>query len=111
MSENRFDPAAHARSMRAGGFWVDKNVDQFLQATIAATPRKLALLADRADRAEARRLTYAELSDLIARAAAALKRLGVGPRDVISVQLPNWWDSGVFAWPPFRAGASVTPCV
>jgi hypothetical protein len=24
MSENRFDAAAHARSMRDGGFWVDK---------------------------------------------------------------------------------------
>ena len=73
MSENRFDPAAHARSMRTGGFWVDKNFDEFLQATIEATPGKLALLADRADRAEARRFTYAELGDLISRAAASLR--------------------------------------
>ena len=44
MSENRFDPVAHARSMRDGGFWVDKNFDEFLQQTVAATPGKLALL-------------------------------------------------------------------
>ena len=80
MSENRFDAAAHARSMRDGGFWVDKSFDEFLQQTVAATPGKLALLADRADRAEARRFTYAELGDLVSRAAAALKRLGIGPR-------------------------------
>ena len=61
-------------------FWVDKSFDEFLQRTVAATPGKLALLADRADRAEARRFTYAELGDLISRAAAALKRLGIGPR-------------------------------
>src|SRR5713226_1966357 len=109
MSENRFDPAAHARSMRAGGFWVDKNFDEFLQATIAATPGKLALLADRADRADARRFTYAELGDLIARAAAALKRLGVGRGDVISVQLPNWWEFAVIALAAFRVGAVVNP--
>ena len=109
MSENRFDPAAHARSMRAGGFWVDKNFDQFLQATIAATPDKLALLADRADRAEARRFSYAELGDLIARAAAALRRLDVGPGDVISVQLPNWWEFAVIALAAFRVGAVVNP--
>ena len=48
MSENRFDAAAHARSMRDGGFWVDKSFDEFLQRTVAATPGKLALLADRA---------------------------------------------------------------
>ena len=36
MSENRFDPVAHARLMRDGGFWVDKNFDEFLQQTIAA---------------------------------------------------------------------------
>jgi cyclohexanecarboxylate-CoA ligase len=109
MSENRLDPAAHARSMRDGGFWVDKSFDEFLQQAIAATPGKLALLADRADRAEARRFTYAELGDLVARAAAALKRLGIGPGDVISVQLPNWWEFAVISLAAFRLGAIVNP--
>src|SRR5260221_14173697 len=109
MSENRFDPAAHARSMRAGGFWVDKSFDEFLQGTIAATPGKLTLLASRRDRAYARRFTYAELRALIARAAAALKCLGVGPRDVVSVQLPNWWEFAVIALAAFRVGAVVNP--
>ena len=109
MSENRFDAAAHARSMRDGGFWVDKSFDEFLQQTVAATPGKLALLADRADRPEARRFTYAELGDLVARAAAALKRLGIGPGDVISVQLPNWWEFAVISLAAFRLGAVVNP--
>src|ERR1700704_4727278 len=109
MSENQFDPVAHARSMRAGGFWVDKSFDEFLQQPIVATPGKLALLADRADRAEPRRFTYAELGDLISRTSAALKRLGIGPRDVISVQLPNWWEFAVIALAAFRVGAVVNP--
>jgi cyclohexanecarboxylate-CoA ligase len=109
MSESKFDPVAHARSMRDGGFWIDKNFDEFLQQTIAATPGKLALLADRADRPEARRFTYAELGDLISRAAAQLKGLGIGPRDVISVQLPNWWEFAVIALAAFRVGAVVNP--
>src|SRR6266702_2834958 len=109
MSEHQFDPVAHARLMRASGFWIDKSFDEFLQQAVAATPGKLALLADRADRAEPKRLTYAELGDLIARAAAALKRLGVGPRDVISVQLPNWWEFAVIALAAFRVGAVVNP--
>src|SRR5258708_3003426 len=109
MSENQFDPVAHARSMRAGGFWVDKSFDEVLQQTIVGTPGKLALLADRADRAEPRRFTYAELGDLISRAAAALKRLGIGPGDVVSVQLPNWWEFAVIALAAFRVGAVVNP--
>src|SRR6266853_5956 len=109
MSEHQFDPAAHARSMRASGFWVDKSFDEFLQQTISATPGKLALLADRADRTEPKRLTYAELGDLVSRAAAALKQRGIGPRDVISVQLPNWWEFAVIALAAFRVGAVVNP--
>jgi len=109
MSERHFDPVAHARSMRDSGFWIDRSFDEFLQQTIAATPGKLALLADRADRAEPKRLTYAELGDLVSRAAAALKQLGIGPRDVISVQLPNWWEFAVIALAAFRVGAVVNP--
>src|ERR1700741_4401190 len=109
MSENRFDPVAHARAMRASGFWVDKSFDEFLQQTIAATPKKLALMADRADQTDPKRLTYAELGDLIARAAASLKRLGIGRGDVVSVQLPNWWEFAVIALAAFRVGAVVNP--
>jgi cyclohexanecarboxylate-CoA ligase len=109
MSEHQFDPIAQARSMRASGFWIDKSFDEFLQQTVAATPEKLALLADRADRTEPKRLTYTELGDLVSRAAAALKQLGIGPRDVISVQLPNWWEFAVIALAAFRVGAVVNP--
>src|SRR5215831_16481415 len=109
MSGTRFDPVAHARSMRARGLWIDRSFDEFLQQAVAATPHKLALLAYRADRAEPMQFTYAELGDRIARAAAALKRLGIGPGDVVSVQLPNWWEFSVIALAAFRVGAVVNP--
>ena len=109
MAGTRFDPIAHAKAMREAGFWVDKSYDEFLQGTIARTPDKLALIADRADRSEKRRFTYAELGDRVARAAASLKRLGVGRGDVISVQLPNWWEFAVVALAALRVGAVVNP--
>jgi cyclohexanecarboxylate-CoA ligase len=109
MSEARFDPAAHAQAMRASGLWLDKNFDEFLQQAVAATPGKLALIADRADRTEAKRLTYAELGDLIARAAASLRRLGIGRGDIVSVQLPNWWEFAVISLAAFRIGAIINP--
>src|SRR5271165_5624312 len=109
MGGTRFDPVAHANGMRQGGFWIDKNYDEFLQQTIARTPDKLALVADRSDRPEKCRFTYAELGDLVARAAASLKRLGIGRGDVVSVQLPNWWESAVIALAAFCVGAVVNP--
>jgi cyclohexanecarboxylate-CoA ligase len=109
MGGTRFDPVAHAKAMREGNYWIDKNYDEFLQETIARTPDKLALIADRSDRPEKRRFTYAELGDAIARAAASLKRLGVGRGDIVSVQLPNWWEFAVIALAAFRVGAIVNP--
>jgi len=47
MTETRFDPAAHAKAMRTGGFWIDKSYDEFLQLNVARAPDKLALLAYR----------------------------------------------------------------
>jgi cyclohexanecarboxylate-CoA ligase len=109
MTGPRFDAAAHARAMRAEGFWVDKTYDEFLQKAIASTPGKLAIVADRADRSEQRRFTYAELGDLVSRAAAALAGLGIGRGDVVSVQMPNWWEFAVVALASARIGAVVNP--
>src|SRR5258708_32184610 len=76
---------------REAGSWLDKTVDQLLNEAIDRTPAKIAIIADRADRGQTLRLTYRELGDLVDRAASSLSRLGVGPRDVVTVQLPNWW--------------------
>jgi cyclohexanecarboxylate-CoA ligase len=109
MGKVGFDPVAHAQSMRAQGFWIDRSFDEFLQKTLVATPDKLALLAYRSDRPTPMRFSYSELCDRISRAAASLRRLGVGPGDVVSVQLPNWWEFSVIALAAFRVGAVVNP--
>jgi cyclohexanecarboxylate-CoA ligase len=109
MAGTRFDHVAHAREMRDGGFWVDKNYDEFLQRAIVATPDKPALIVYRADRERPSRFTYTELGDAVARAAASLRRLGVGRADKISVQLPNWHEFAIVTLAAFRIGAIVNP--
>jgi cyclohexanecarboxylate-CoA ligase len=109
MTGTQFDHVAHARAMRDGGFWVDKNYDEFLQRAMIATPDKPALIVYRADRERPHRLTYTELGDAVARAAASLKRLGVGRGDRISVQLPNWHEFAILTLAAFRVGAIVNP--
>src|ERR1700737_1423873 len=65
-------------NFREAGYWLDKTVDQLLNEAIARTPNKIAIIADRADREQALRLTYRELGNLVDRAASSLSRLGVG---------------------------------
>jgi cyclohexanecarboxylate-CoA ligase len=100
MSQNNF---------REAGYWLDKTVDQLLSEAIAGTPDKISIIADRADREQALRLTYRELGSLVDRAASSLSRLGVGPRDVVTVQLPNWWEFVVTALACSKIGAVFNP--
>ncbi len=62
MSQNNF---------REAGYWLDKAVDQLLSEAIARTPDKISIIADRADREQALRLTYRELGSLVDRAGSA----------------------------------------
>jgi cyclohexanecarboxylate-CoA ligase len=94
---------------REAGYWLDKTVDQLLTEAAASTPDKVSIVADRADRDQARRFTYRELEGLAERAASALRKLGVGPADVVTVQLPNWWEFVVTAFACSKIGAIMNP--
>ncbi|MCA0241624.1 MAG: AMP-binding protein [Proteobacteria bacterium] len=109
MTAGRFDAAAHAQSMRAQGFWPDIPYDAPLAQAIAETPDKPALVAYRADRERSRRFSYREFGDAVARAAAALRGLGIGAGDIVAVQLPNWWEFVVVSLAANRIGAVVNP--
>jgi cyclohexanecarboxylate-CoA ligase len=99
---------SHA-NFRQAGYWLDKTVDQLLTEAVARTPDKVAIVADRADRDQAPRLTYRELNDLADRAASSLLRLGIGRGDVVTVQLPNWWEFVVTAFACSKIGAVMNP--
>ncbi len=109
MTAGRFDLAAHARAMRAGGFWLDKSFDECIVDAVARTPDKPALVGYRADREGSRRFTWREFADTVSRCAAGLEDLGVGAGDIVAVQLPNWWEFVVVSMAANRIGAVVNP--
>lgn len=96
-------------TFRQARYWLDKTVDQLLDEAIARTPDKVSITADRADREQALRLTYRELGNLVDRASGSLRQLGVGPRDVVTVQLPNWWEFVVTSLACSKIGAVFNP--
>ncbi|WP_018335460.1 AMP-binding protein [Actinomycetospora chiangmaiensis] len=96
------DPDAVAR-WRASGHWPNRLLDSWLDDAAAAHPARRAVVEGRT------RLTYAALADRVARTTAGLRGLGVGRGDVVSLQLPNWWEALVVHLAVLRLGAVSNP--
>ncbi|SCK30944.1 cyclohexanecarboxylate-CoA ligase [Variovorax sp. HW608] len=109
MTVKEFDPVAHGQAMRAGGWWLDRTIDDCLCEAIRRAPTKDALVGWRADRADPVRISYQALGDKVALAAGALRDLGVGHGDIVAVQVPNWWEFVVVSLACGRIGAVVNP--
>ena len=93
----------------ARGFWLDRTINDDLDACLAHCPDKLALTAVEHDSGEVRRFTYRELAALAGRVAVGLARLGVGRNDVVAMQLPNGWRFTVLYLACSRLGAVLNP--
>lgn len=109
METAQYNLENRGKAMRAAGLWIDKTMDDFLGAHLAAFPDKAAVVGYRVDRNQPFRLNYRQLADRVNRAAAALHRMGVRRGDVVSVQLPNWWEFAVLALACGRVGAALNP--
>ena len=55
--------------------------------------------------------TFADVELRARRLAAGLRRRGVGPGDVVALQLPNWMEAAVVFWASSFLGAVVVPIV
>jgi acyl-CoA synthetase (AMP-forming)/AMP-acid ligase II len=77
----------------------------FAEQRARQTPQQIAVVEG------GRRLTYAFLLDEARRIAAGLRDLGLRPGDVISFQLPNWWESVVVNLAASLGGWAVNPIV
>ena len=84
-------PARRA-AMVQQGLWHDRTINQDLDACLLTCPDKLALTALRVESGEIKRFSYREMARMADRIAVGLSRLGVGKNDVVSCQLPNWWQ-------------------
>ncbi len=107
ISESILNP--RRESMKTSGFWIDKTMDDFMSVAVAASPNKEALIAYRHDQSDSQRFTYRELSEKINLAAQSLHAMGVRWGDVVSVQLPNWWEFVVITLACGRIGAVMNP--
>ena len=98
-------PEQRIAEMTAAGYWSERTITDYLDDAIAAVPDKVAISAHQIATGEHTKLTYAELGRTVDRLALGLVGFGIAPGDVVSFQLPNWWQFTVLHLACARIGA------
>jgi len=106
-------PAGRVREYRDQGFWNDDMIDALLRERVARDG-DIPALVDPLNRAAlmdgpVRTLTWPELDEQVSRLAQVLLDGGVGPGDVVGIQLPNTVEIVVAFLAIVRIGAIVAP--
>ncbi len=94
---------------KARGVWPGRVATDYLDRWAAQKPGASALVAWRLDEEREERLNWGELASRVARFARALERAGVGAGDVVSFQLPSWWEFVALYLATVRLGAVANP--
>lgn len=93
------------RDRMARTYWPNRTLLSYFDEAAAAHPDRVAVIGHvDADRAR-HSLTYRELAERADRIAAGLLDLGIRPGQVVSIQLPNWWQLAALHLACLRVGA------
>lgn len=101
--------AERRAAMLAAGHWRDRTLLDDLAVHAACSPDKLAIVSCKAHEQGGVRLSYADLDRLSTRLAGHFAALGVGRGDVVSFQLPTWWEFSVLHLACLKLGAISNP--
>lgn len=102
-------PAARVEKMQREGWWRDKNLLDYFDAALAQNPDEIAIVDFRAESGKKITVTYRELDERANHVAVALAHYGIEKQDVVSFQLPNWWEFVVIHLACLRIGAVSNP--
>lgn len=97
------------RNMRHVGFWRDETILDYFDAAVAERPDHVAIVDYKSPSRRRFALTYRELNQHVSNIAANFLSLGIQPGDVISIQLPNWWEFTALHLAAMRIGAVTNP--
>jgi len=98
----RFPESYRARWIQAGS-WADRCLHDLFDETVAEQPDAPAIIT------HDRRFTFREFKEKSDALAAGLLGAGVGPGDIVSVQLPNWPEFCFLQIALSRIGAVIQP--
>lgn len=94
---------AYCQTWRDAGLWLDLTLHGGFDATVARHGERIALITP------ARSYTFAEFKAESDALAAGLLGIGIGPGDIVAVQLPNWVEFCFLQVALSRIGAVIQP--
>ena len=94
---------------RARGIWPERVATDYLDRWVEEKPDATAIVGWRLEEEAATTLTWRGLATRVAGTAAALEAAGVRQGDVVSFQLPNWWEFVALFFATVRLGAVANP--
>ncbi len=108
----QFDPILPKWRLAGEGakkHWPNKLLTDYLDEAVAAAPDKTAWSNVNSMTGKHSVLSFKELQTLSDRIALGLVSLGVEKNDVVSIQLPNWWEFVAVYLATTRIGAVINP--
>ena len=106
-------PAERVRAYREAGYWTDDMIDALLRERVRVHG-DIPAIVDPLNRdalldGPVRALTWPQLDEQVSRLAQVLLDAGIGPRNVVGVQLPNTVEIAIAFLAIVRIGAIVAP--
>jgi len=102
-------PPARVKAMKSQGYWSDLILIDYFERCLAEVPDKTAIVDFNSMSQTESRLTYRDLAARVDCIAVGLMQLGVDKNDVVSCQLPNWWQFTALTLACGRIGAVINP--
>ncbi|PCJ19449.1 MAG: cyclohexanecarboxylate-CoA ligase [Gammaproteobacteria bacterium] len=91
------------------GFWSDQTLLHYFENAVQKHPDQLAIVDTNSETQQGTRISYRELSEQVDQIALALINLGIQKQDVVSFQLPNWWQFTAIHLACLKVGAISNP--
>lgn len=91
------------------GYWLNKTILQSLNEAVQQYPDKVALVSYKTEDQSEKSFTYREMLHTANKISLGLKRLGVQKQDIVSCQLPNWWEFTLLYIACRRIGVILNP--
>ncbi len=102
-------PQERIDAMRDAGWWPDRLITEYVDAAAEACPDQVAVTDTNSMTGRVTTLSYRQLRRIADRMALGMVSLGVEPGDVVSFQLPNWWQVSALYLACTRIGAAINP--
>ncbi len=102
-------PQQRIDTMRTEGWWQDENLLDYFDAALKNHPNAIAIVDYRSESGEKIVMSYQQIAEKADCIAIALAHYGIEKQDVVSFQLPNWWEFVATHLACLRIGAVSNP--